>query len=85
MKKFEYVIKDKEGLHAMLVGILAAEAKKFESKIVLSKNGKMTDAREFMAVMGLGIKCGNKVAVEISGLDEEAAYEAIKMFFRENL
>ncbi len=81
MKSFEYVIKDEIGIHARPAGLLVKEAKKYESKIVLKKDGKT----KLMAVMGLGVKCGNKIEVEITGSDEEAAYESIKMFFEENL
>lgn len=38
-----------------------------------------------MAVMSMGVKCGQTVQVEITGEDEEAAYEGIKNFFEENL
>lgn len=35
--------------------------------------------------MGLGVKCGDTVEVEVSGEDEDTAYEGIKKFFEENL
>ena len=35
--------------------------------------------------MGMGVKCGNTVELEISGDDEDAAYEAMKAFFETNL
>jgi Phosphotransferase system, HPr-related proteins len=38
-----------------------------------------------LAVMGLGVKCGQNVEIEISGEDEKKAYEGIKAFFEENL
>lgn len=40
MKEFSYVIKDKVGIHARPAGMLVKEAKKYESKIVLSNDGK---------------------------------------------
>lgn len=85
MKKFEYVIKDELGIHARPAGVLVKEAKKYESKIVIEKEGKTAEATKLMAVMGMGIKCGQKVNIEISGSDEETAYNAIKNFFEENL
>lgn len=85
MKTFEYVITDELGIHARPAGVLVKEAKKYESKIVIGKDGKTAEATKLMAVMSLGIKCGQKVDVEISGSDEEAAYEGIKAFFEANL
>lgn len=38
-----------------------------------------------MAVMGLAVKCGQTVEVEVSGADEESAFEGIKEFFEANL
>lgn len=38
-----------------------------------------------MAVMGLGVKCGQTVEVSVEGADEEIACEAVKAFFEANL
>jgi phosphocarrier protein HPr len=38
-----------------------------------------------MAVMGMGIKCGDEVTVSAEGADEEKAIEALKQFFEANL
>ena len=85
MKKFEYVIKDEVGLHARPAGVLVKEAKKYESKVVISANGKSAEATRLMAVMALGVKCGQTVEVEITGPDEEMAYGEMKVFFENNL
>lgn len=85
MKKFEYVIKDEVGIHARPAGLLVKEAKKYESKITISKDGKSAEATKLMAVMGLGVKCGQSVEVAVEGADEDAAYEGIKAFFETNL
>ncbi|MBA4699604.1 MAG: HPr family phosphocarrier protein [Ruminococcus sp.] len=85
MKKFDYVIKDEIGIHARPAGVLAKEAKKYKSKITLTTKGKSAEAIRLMAVMGLGVKCGQTVEVEIEGGDEETAYENIKTFFETNL
>ena len=85
MKVFEYTIKDEVGIHARPAGMLVKEAKKYESKITISKDGKSAEATKLMALMGLAVKCGHTVSVEISGADEEDAYEAMKQFFENNL
>lgn len=85
MKQFEYVIKDEVGIHARPAGILVKEAKKYESRIVLLANGKTAEATKLMAVMALGVKNGQNVEVEITGADEDSAYESIKAFFENNL
>lgn len=54
MKKFEFVIKDEMGIHARPAGLLVKEAKKYESKITIVKEGRQAAATKLMAVMGLG-------------------------------
>ena len=38
-----------------------------------------------MALMGLGVKCGDTVTIKIEGGDEDAAAAAIEAFLNENL
>ena len=85
MRNFQYVIKDEVGIHARPAGLLVKEAKKYESKIALTKDGKSAEATKLMAVMGLGVKCGQTVDVSVEGADEEIACEAVKTFFEANL
>lgn len=85
MKEFKYVIKDEIGIHARPAGMLAKEAKGYKSKITVGKEGRTAEATKLMAVMGLGVKCGNTVEVMIEGEDEELAFENIKAFFEANL
>lgn len=85
MKSFSYTIKDTVGIHARPAGLLVKEAKKYQSRIMLTINGKSAEAAKLMAVMGLGAKCGQSVEVEIDGEDEDAAMEGIKAFFEQNL
>ena len=85
MKTFEYMIKDEVGLHARPAGMLAKESKKYESKVTVNKDGKSVEATKLMALMGLAVKCGDTVKVEVSGAEEETAFEAMKQFFENNL
>ncbi|MDE6054784.1 MAG: HPr family phosphocarrier protein [Lachnospiraceae bacterium] len=85
MQKFSYVIKDEVGIHARPAGLLVKEAKKYESTITIVKDAKSAAATKLMAVMGLGVKCGDTVDVEVEGSDEETACAKIKEFFEANL
>lgn len=85
MKQFEYVIKDKVGIHARPAGLLAKEAKKYNSVIKIHFNGKEAEANKLMAVMGLGVKSGKTITVTVEGADEEEASKAIENFFKENM
>ena len=85
MVKFEYVIKDEIGIHARPAGMLAKTAKGFDSVVTVEKDGKSAAATKLMALMGLGVKCGDKVTVSAEGTDEQQAAEAMKKFFEDNL
>lgn len=85
MKKFSYTIKDEVGLHARPAGELVKEAKKYKSTITVCKDGKAVEATKLMAIMGLGVKCGQSVEVSVEGEDEDTAYEALKTFFETKL
>ena len=85
MKSFEHVVKDELGIHARPAGVLAKEAKAYLSNIKIKKGEKEAEATRLMAVMSLGVKKDDLVIVTVEGEDEEAAFEAVKKFFEENL
>lgn len=85
MKTFAYTIKDEVGIHARPAGLLVKKAKEFQSVITLEKSGKTAAATKLMAVMGMGVKCGDTVNVTVEGTDEETAAAAMEEFFKANL
>ena len=85
MQSFEYTITDSQGIHARPAGLLVKEASKFSSDIKVLFDEKSGDAKRLFSVMGLGIKCGNKITVTIDGIDEASAVNAMKAFFEKHL
>ena len=85
MTAFEYTITDSIGIHARPAGMLAKEAAEFKSKVFLHFGDKKADARRLIAIMGMGIKHGNTVRVEVEGEDETEAAAQIEAFFKANL
>ena len=85
MKTFNYVITDEVGIHARPAGMLVKEAKKYESQIMIKKGDKQAVVRKLMMLMGMGVKCGEEVTVEVTGSDEEEACVAMDAFFKTNL
>ncbi|WP_287386970.1 HPr family phosphocarrier protein, partial [Lachnospira sp.] len=74
MKSFDYVIKDEVGIHARPAGLLVKEAKNYDSKITVCKGDKSAEATKLMALMAMGVKCGDTVTVNVEGGDEEATF-----------
>ena len=85
MKKFTYTITDPSGIHARPAGILVKAIKPYASTCTITKGDKTVDLRKLMALMGMGIKCGDTVEIAIEGADEDTAAETIEKFFKENL
>ena len=86
MKQFEYTIKDPVGIHARPAGLLGKKAKEFEgTSVTIEKGDKSAAATKLMAIMSLGVKCGDTITVKVEGGDEDAACAAVEAFFNENL
>ncbi len=86
MKQFTYTITDPVGIHARPAGVLAKQAKTLDSTITIAKaDGKSAAATKLMALMGLGIKCGETVTVTVEGGSEESNAAAMEQFFKDNL
>ena len=85
MKNFNYVIKDEVGIHARPASELVKEAKKYSSTITITKGDKPAVATKLMAVMSLGVKCGEEITVTVEGEDEDTAVEKMKDFMEANM
>ena len=85
MVTFAYIIKDELGLHARPTGILVKEARTYQSKIQLSCNGKTVDATHLLAVMAMGVKCGNELVITVEGPDEEETAAKFEAFLKETV
>lgn len=85
MRTFSYTVKDEVGIHARPAGLLAKKAKEFQSTITLEKDGKSAAATKLMAIMGMGVKCGDTVNITVEGADEDTAAAAMEEFFKTNL
>ena len=84
MISFEYVIKEPVGIHARPAGMLNKEAKKYQSAIMIHRGEKSANVLRLMAVMQLGVKCGETVKVTIEGADEDVVAPIIEEFLKAN-
>lgn len=85
MKQFNYTITDPLGIHARPAGLLAKEAKKFSAACTITKDGQTKKLTQLMMIMSLGVKQGDIVTITAEGADEDAAIEALEVFFKSNL
>ena len=70
-------IVNKLGLHARPSALLVTAAARFESQVFITKDGLRVNAKSIMGVMMLAAEQGSELLVEVDGVDEEPAMEAI--------
>ena len=79
MKQFDYVIRDKLGLHAR------AAAKLARCDIYIQKDRKIVDMKNVMGLISLKALKNDKVSVFVNGEREEEVVEDMKRYMGENL
>lgn len=77
MKSDNITLINKLGLHIRAANNLVNTAQRFESRITLTKDGKVADAKSIINLMLLGAACGQTLNLEVDGADEEAAFQAV--------
>lgn len=70
------------GLHARVASRIVREARKFDSSVIVKKDGRDFDLKNVTGVITVNAKMGDVLAVEFEGSDEDAAAEAIEILFR---
>ena len=78
MKKEDFVIKNRLGLHARAAAVLVKEASRFVSDVIIEKNGTEIDGKSIMGVLMLAAPKGSTISVKICGEDEKDAFSALK-------
>jgi len=85
MVSFEFSVNDANGLHARPAGLLVKEAMKCKSSVTLKKGDKKGDAKKIFNVMGLSVKHGDIINVEVQGESEEDDAKLLKEFISANI
>ena len=70
MTSFETTIRDENGLHARPAGLLVKEAQALSSEFTIECRGKSANLKKLLAVMGLGVKCGEITATGENASDD---------------
>lgn len=85
MREFVHVICDPLGLHARSCVMIAREATKWESTVVVADAEREADAKSMASLVALrGVK-GDKLRVVCEGIDEADAASALEALMRMSL
>lgn len=75
-------VTDPLGFHIQLAVLLAGEAQRWRSHVTFVHETREVDAADLMALLSLGVRCGEAVVVRIEGVDEKTAADAIERLAR---
>ncbi|MFA1667861.1 glucose PTS transporter subunit IIA [Chromobacterium piscinae] len=76
-RRGEAVVRHEGGLHARPSALAQQAAKRHAAEVFIELSGKRANARSVVALMGLGVAEGDRVAVIASGHDADAALAAV--------
>ena len=75
------MVLNKLGLHASAAAKVVSTANKFESTIIITKDGKNADARSIMKLLMLSASQGSSISIEVNGSDQNDAMKSIERLF----
>lgn len=78
MKEIEVIITNATGLHARPAAQFVQKAASFKSKIKISGNNKVADAKSILAVMAMGLTQNSTLTIQADGEDENECITALK-------
>ena len=74
----EMKLLNKYGMHVRPAGLFAKLASRYESEIVVEKDGNVVSGKSIMALMTLEAICGTTLKVTAEGADAKAALDDLE-------
>ena len=66
-------VRNKLGLHARPAALFVQAASKFDSEIVVEKDGQRVSGKSIMGILMLGVEKGSTIIIEADGQDAKTA------------
>jgi phosphocarrier protein len=79
------VIKNETGIHARPASLIVKLAQKYQSDIILVKNGNEYNCKSIMSILSTGAKKGEEMILKVSGNDSEEAFHSMTNILEKNL
>ena len=76
----EIIVNSPHGLHARPAALLVQIASKFDSKVMLEKDGEAVDGKSIIAILSLGVNTGSTLKLIVEGVDAQEAFNELKEF-----
>ena len=81
----EFVIANKQGLHARPAALFVQIAEKYDSQITVIKDQEQVNGKSIMGLLMLGAHHQSKITVIVDGADAQSAMADITKFFESNI
>ncbi len=78
MPEVELFIRNQLGLHARACALFVKTASRFQSEVVVSRDGVQVNGKSIMGVMMLAAESGSTIVVRVEGPDEQEALAALR-------
>ncbi|HBE87207.1 MAG TPA: HPr family phosphocarrier protein [Lachnoclostridium sp.] len=85
MISYEYIVSDKQGLHAINALRLSKVASEYECRITLKSRKGTADCKNVLSLISLGARHGECLEFIAEGQDENKAMDFLKEFLKTNL
>jgi phosphocarrier protein len=76
--ELELLIRNQLGLHARACALFVKTASRFQSEVLVSRDGLQVNGKSIMGVMMLAAEAGAMIHVKAEGPDEQAALAALQ-------
>ncbi|MGI9471212.1 MAG: HPr family phosphocarrier protein [Rubripirellula sp.] len=74
-------VRNPQGLHARPADLLVRTASKYESTILIGKDGELVDCKSILSLLTLGAGQGTVLSISADGQDASDAIESIAQLF----
>ncbi|RQD78769.1 MAG: HPr family phosphocarrier protein [Halanaerobium sp. MSAO_Bac5] len=81
----EVKIRNKTGMHAKPAADFVKKVNQYSSAISVSFDGKEVNAKDVMALMGLGVAKGNQITIKAEGDNAKTIVEEIITFVENDM
>jgi len=78
MLRADIVVQGPVGLHARPAADFVRTADKYKAKVRLAKDGVWVNGRSILSILTLAAESGSKLVLEVTGEDEQEAFQALK-------
>ena len=72
-----FTIRNRLGLHARAAALFVKSAARFNSNVLMEKDGMQVNGKSIMGLLMLACPLGSKIILRIEGEDEEKAFQEL--------